>query len=84
LNFNGSNQPLTFVVCKPVADSIKLFFLHFFNFADKVGHFTMNDFFLYVTNTQAYQRKTEKFFVIEEKSFIGSATGLGICGFAIF
>jgi len=44
----------------------------------------MNDFFLYVTNTQAYQRKTEKFFVIEEKSFIGSATGLGICGFAIF
>jgi hypothetical protein len=30
---------------------------------------------LYVTNTQAYQQKTEKFFVSEEKSFIGSATG---------
>jgi hypothetical protein len=24
---------------------------------------------------QAYQQKTEKFFVCEEKSFIGSATG---------
>jgi len=30
---------------------------------------------LYVTNTQAYQRKTEKFFVSEEKSLIESATG---------
>jgi len=29
---------------------------------------------LYVTNTQACQQKTEKFFVMEEKSFIGLAT----------
>ncbi len=26
-------------------------------------------FFVYVTNTQAYQQKTEKFFVSEEKKF---------------
>jgi len=29
----------------------------------------MNNFFLYVTKTQAYQQKTEKFFVSEEKKF---------------
>ncbi len=27
---------------------------------------------------QAYQQKTEKFFVFEEKSFVGSATGVAI------
>ena len=33
------------------------------------GHFTINNFFLYVTKTQPYQQKTEKFFVSEEKKF---------------
>jgi len=44
-------------------DPTKLFFLCFFSFGVKLGHFTINNFFLYVTKTQAYQRKTEKFFV---------------------
>jgi hypothetical protein len=51
------------------ANPTKLFFLRFFFFGIKLGHFTINNFFLYVTKTQAYQRKTEKFFVIEEKKF---------------
>jgi len=37
------------------ADPIKLFF---FFFAVKLGHFKINEFFLYVTNAKAYQRKT--------------------------
>jgi hypothetical protein len=47
-------------------DPIKLFFLRFFFFGVKLGHFTINNFFLYITKTQAYQQKTEKFFVSEE------------------
>ncbi len=56
-------------------DPTKLFFLHFFFFGVKLGHFTINNCFLYVTKMQAYQQKTEKFFVSEEKKFgrIGSA-----------
>ncbi len=50
-------------------DLTKLFFLRFFFFGVKLGHFTINIFFLYVTKMQAYQRKTEKFFVSEEKKF---------------
>jgi len=46
---------------KLVADLIKLFFLanKFFSrfFASKLGHFTINDFFLYLTNTQTKQQK---------------------------
>jgi len=34
-----------------------------------LGHFNINNFFLYVTKTQAYKWKTEKFFVSEEKKF---------------
>jgi len=45
------------------------FFLCFFFFGIKLGHFTINNFFLYVTETQAYQWKMEKFFVTEEKKF---------------
>jgi len=45
------------------------FFLRFFFFGVKLGHFTINNFFLYVMKTQAYQGKTEKFFVSEEKKF---------------
>ncbi len=41
----------------------------FFFFVVKLGHFTFNNFFLYVTKPQAYQQKPEKFFVIEEKKF---------------
>ncbi len=52
-----------------MADPIKLFFLFF---GVKLGRFTNNFFLLHATNTQAYQRKMEKFFVSEEKSFIGS------------
>ena len=38
-------------------------------FAVKLGHIIKTTFFSYVTNTQAYQRKTEKFFVSEEIKF---------------
>jgi len=53
----------------PWVEPTKLFFLRFFFFGDKLGHFTINNFFLYVKKTQAYQQKTEKFFVSEEKMF---------------
>jgi len=49
--------------------SYQTFFSSFFLFGVKLGHFTINNFFLYVTKMQAYQQKTEKFFVIEEKKF---------------
>jgi hypothetical protein len=52
-----------------IVDPTKLFFLQYFFFGVKLGHFTINNFFLYVTKMQAYQRKTEKFFVSEEKQF---------------
>jgi len=45
------------------------FFSVFFFFGIKLGHFTIYKFFLYATKTQAYQQKTEKFFVSEEKKF---------------
>jgi len=45
-----------------VADPIKLFFLRFFFFCVKLGHFKKYKFWLYVTNMQAYQQKTEKNF----------------------
>jgi len=48
-------------------DPTKLFFLCFFFFVVKLGHFAINNFFLYVTKMQAYQQQTEKFFVSEEK-----------------
>ena len=38
-------------------------------FAVKLGHIIISTFFSYVTNTQAYQQKTEKFFVSEEIKF---------------
>jgi len=41
----------------------------------KLGHFTINNFFLYATKMQAYQQKTEKFFFSEEKSLVGSTPG---------
>jgi len=46
-----------------------IFFLCFFFFGVKLGHFAIKIFFLYVTKMQAYQQKTEKFFVSEEKKF---------------
>ncbi len=48
----------------PRVDPTKLFFSVFF-FGVKLGHFTINNVFLYVTKMQAYHRKTEKFFVSE-------------------
>jgi hypothetical protein len=39
----------------PGIDPIKLFFLFFLIFVVKLGHFTINDFFKYVTNTQDYR-----------------------------
>jgi len=48
---------------------MKLFFLRFLILAVKLDHFTIFDFFLYLINIQAYQQKTEKFFVSEEKKF---------------
>jgi len=44
----------------PAFDPTKKKFLRFFFFGIKLGHFTINNFFLYVTKTQAYQQKTEK------------------------
>jgi len=58
-----------FSASNSVADSLKLCFLHFLIFDVKLGHFTIFDFFLYLTNMQAYQQKTEKFFVGKEKRF---------------
>ncbi len=49
---------------KPKAKNCILFF-----FGVKLGHFSINNFFLFVIKMQAYQRKTEKFFVSEEKKF---------------
>jgi len=39
------------VLKRPVADLIKLFFSFFLLFNVKLDHFTVNDFFIYVTNT---------------------------------
>ncbi len=58
--------------------SIQGFFLRFFFFGIKLGHFTINNFFLYVTKMQAYQQKMEKFFVIEQKKLVGSTLGLKV------
>jgi len=45
------------------------FFSVFFFFGIKLGHFAINNFFLYVTKMQANQQKMEKFFVSEEIKF---------------
>jgi len=63
---HGSDREFT---NRPGADPIKLFFLHILFFGVKVGHFTINYFFLYVTNAKAYHQKMEKIFVSEEKKF---------------
>ena len=47
-------------------------FFRFPFFAPKLGHFVINDFFLYETNIQAEQWKSEN---EEKKSFLWSATG---------
>jgi len=60
----------------PWSRSDQTFFSPFFFFCVKLGHFTINNFFLYVTKMQAYQQKTEKFFVCEEKSLVGSTPGV--------
>jgi len=49
--------------------SYQTFFSRFFSSSLKLSHFSINNFFLYVIKTQAYQQKTEKFFVSEEKKF---------------
>jgi len=54
---------------RPGVDPTELFFLRFFFFGVKLGHFTINNFFLCATKMQAYQQKTEKFFVSDEKKF---------------
>ncbi len=48
------------------SQSYKTFFLRFPFSIVRLGHFTINDFFLFATNTQAYKWKMEKFF---EKKF---------------
>jgi len=40
--------------------SYQTFFLRFFFFSVKLGHFTINNFLLYVTKTQVYQQKNGK------------------------
>jgi len=54
---------MSFIFCyELVADPIKLIFFankEFFRFSiAKLGHFIINYIFLYVKNTQAYQRKS--------------------------
>jgi hypothetical protein len=63
---NQKKRKQSFIVSATVANPRKLISLCFLTFAVKLGHFTINEFYLYVTNTQDYQRKTEKFFVSEE------------------
>ena len=43
----------SFIASSPGLDPTKLFFLRFPIFAVKLGHFLVNTFFSYVTNTQA-------------------------------
>jgi hypothetical protein len=57
-------------VQKTSSRSNKTIFSFFLIFAVKVGLFTILYFFLHLANMQAYQQKTEKFFVSEEKKFI--------------
>jgi len=49
--------------------SYQTYFSQFFFSSLRLGHFSINNFFLHLTKTQAYQQKTEKFFVREEKKF---------------
>jgi len=58
-----------FFFCQFRSRSYQTFFSPFFFFGVKLGDFTINNFFLYVTKMQAYQQKAEKFFVGEEKKF---------------
>jgi len=65
---------LYIVLCYWHLESIlQNFFFFIFFFGVKLGHFKINNFFLYVTKMQAYQQKTETFFIIEEKSLVGLA-----------
>jgi len=55
-----------------VADPIKLFFFEFLRFfAAKLVHFTISDFFLYVTKHSKINSENQK---TKKKSFIGLAT----------
>jgi len=60
---------------KPGVDPTKLFFLRFFFFGIKLGHFTLNNFFLYVTKTQAYLQKRKNSLLAKKKSLVGSTPG---------
>jgi len=46
---------------------LKNFFSSFSFFANKLVHLTINDFFLYVTNTQAYQQKRKNSSLVKKK-----------------
>jgi len=52
-----------------IAQSSNRSYKTFLFFGIILGHFTKNKFLLYLTNTKAYQGKTEKFFVSKEKKF---------------
>ena len=78
--YTSSKGHLKFVPYRPNSLFSKLFSLpepilpnfHFSGFpifAVKLGHIKITTFFSYVTNTQAYQRKPEKFFVFRRKKF---------------
>jgi hypothetical protein len=63
-------MPVIYKKTSPVADPIKLFFFVFiFSLLSYVILLSMN-FFQYVTKMQAYQRKAEKSFIIEEKKVL--------------
>jgi hypothetical protein len=52
-----------------VADPIKLFFLRFPIFADKLGHFIFNELSLYVSKHSSLTTKNRKFLLCKEKKF---------------
>ena len=70
----STGVPLIFFVHESILPNFV--FLRFPIFAAKLCHYIVNNFFSYVTNTQAYQQKMEKFCISEEKSLVGSTPGV--------
>jgi len=61
------------------SQSYQTFFSPFFFFGVKLGHFTINNFFLYVMKTQAYQQKKRKNSLLEKKkSLVGLTPGANL------
>ncbi len=73
------NQKLT--TSGKLESILQNFFLCFFFFGVKLGHFTINTFFLYVTKVQAYDpkltsEKQRNSSLAKKQSLVGSTLGL--------